>query len=321
MKKHEFFILVLTFTLLLAGENIYIFGQMVKSDPSDGVYYTPWKNNVPYVRYIMGDSVKMDASHFVILPGDTLESFYQGGIANPGTPDYIMFNWFLELPRNIPLGDSVVIMAKLADQFAPEDYYSYIAIGFCNKLTGGAYFAGFGSNLDRYKLIRDIVRYTWTVSKESQQVVGDVGTIILTFYLGHIGSGSYDPKIFIQNQIDMSDYKVYKDGKVIFHEPFNFLLTDVPRGNEIPVEFKLEQNYPNPFNPSTKIQFAIPKEGSYELKVYNLLGQEVSTLVSGRLSPGSHTVDFNGNQLPSGVYIYRLTGNGVNLSKKMLLIK
>jgi len=89
----------------------------------------------------------------------------------------------------------------------------------------------------------------------------------------------------------------------------------------LPSEFALEQNYPNPFNPTTEIQFAIPKEGNYSLKVFNLLGQEVSTLVNGQLNPGIHNVNFDAGKLTSGMYIYQLTGSNVNICKKMLLMK
>ncbi len=88
-----------------------------------------------------------------------------------------------------------------------------------------------------------------------------------------------------------------------------------------PNEFKLSQNYPNPFNPSTNISFNLPATGEVSLKVYNLLGQEVATLVEGRLSSGSHTVNFNASQLASGMYIYRLQAGNHLQTKKMMLIK
>ena len=90
---------------------------------------------------------------------------------------------------------------------------------------------------------------------------------------------------------------------------------------QVPTEFALQQNYPNPFNPTTSIQFDIPKEGNYSLKVYNLLGQEVATLVNGQMNIGTHNVNFDASNLTSGMYIYRLTGNNVNLTRKMLLMK
>ncbi|MBO6522853.1 MAG: T9SS type A sorting domain-containing protein [Balneolaceae bacterium] len=88
-----------------------------------------------------------------------------------------------------------------------------------------------------------------------------------------------------------------------------------------PNEFRLSQNYPNPFNPSTNISFNLPSSGEVTLKVYNLLGQEVVTLVNGRLNSGSHTVAFDASRLASGMYIYRLQAGSHLQTKKMLLIK
>jgi hypothetical protein len=84
---------------------------------------------------------------------------------------------------------------------------------------------------------------------------------------------------------------------------------------------ELMQNYPNPFNPSTQIAFSISKAGSYVLKVYNMLGQEVATLANRHFSPGSYTENFNASRLSSGIYIYQLTGEKVNLVRKMMLLK
>lgn len=92
--------------------------------------------------------------------------------------------------------------------------------------------------------------------------------------------------------------------------------------SEVPTGFVLEQNYPNPFNPSTEITYAVPNTGAISLKVYNTLGQVVATLVEGRSHAGRHTVTFDASSLPSGVYYYRLEGEGeVTLTKKLLLIK
>ncbi len=85
--------------------------------------------------------------------------------------------------------------------------------------------------------------------------------------------------------------------------------------------FKLLQNYPNPFNPTTIIDFSLQVEGMTKLVVYNLLGQKVKVLLSEKLSAGSYSVPFNGNNLSSGIYFYRLKSNNMIQSKKMLLIK
>jgi hypothetical protein len=90
----------------------------------------------------------------------------------------------------------------------------------------------------------------------------------------------------------------------------------------LPTNYSLSQNYPNPFNPTTQIVFSIPKTGNYTLKVYNILGKEIETLVNNeQLSSGKYNVTFNAKNLASGTYIYRLTGNNVNLSQKMSLVK
>jgi len=90
---------------------------------------------------------------------------------------------------------------------------------------------------------------------------------------------------------------------------------------KVPVEYKLSQNYPNPFNPITRIKFDIPQKGFVSLKIFDVLGREVKSLVSEMKSPGSYSVDFNAVGLSSGLYIYRLETNGFIDTKKMVLIK
>jgi hypothetical protein len=105
---------------------------------------------------------------------------------------------------------------------------------------------------------------------------------------------------------------------------FGLFENDVPtsvNGSPIPKVFKLEQNMPNPFNPTTTIQFQLPETGKVRLSVYNLVGQEVARLVDGSLPAGVHRVVFNGSHFSSGIYFYRVTGNGINVSRKMLLVK
>jgi len=91
--------------------------------------------------------------------------------------------------------------------------------------------------------------------------------------------------------------------------------------NTIPEGYSLSQNYPNPFNPTTTIEFAIPKASRVTLVVYNMLGQEVATLVSGQFGAGQYSTPFNAAKLASGTYIYRLTADNFVTTSKMLLIK
>jgi hypothetical protein len=96
----------------------------------------------------------------------------------------------------------------------------------------------------------------------------------------------------------------------------------------VPQSYALYQNYPNPFNPTTKIKFQIPLNKGGErglsfvtLKIYDLLGREVATLVNQQLKPGTYEVEFNGTNYPSGVYFYRLTTNNNTATKKFVLVK
>jgi len=104
----------------------------------------------------------------------------------------------------------------------------------------------------------------------------------------------------------------------IFNDP---TIGITPISSEIPKSFSLSQNYPNPFNPSSKIKFDITKSSLTFIKVYNILGQEITTLVNEQLQPGTYEINFDGTNLPSGVYFYKLIAGDYVETKKMLMIK
>jgi fibronectin-binding autotransporter adhesin len=89
----------------------------------------------------------------------------------------------------------------------------------------------------------------------------------------------------------------------------------------IPTEYSLSQNYPNPFNPSTTIEFGLPTASNVTLKVYNMLGEEVASVVNQTMSAGYHTVTFDGSKFTSGMYIYRITAGNFVQVKKMMMLK
>ncbi|HSD62795.1 MAG TPA: T9SS type A sorting domain-containing protein [Ignavibacteriaceae bacterium] len=93
------------------------------------------------------------------------------------------------------------------------------------------------------------------------------------------------------------------------------------RLTELPNTFALDQNYPNPFNPSTIIKYSVPQLAFVQLKVYDILGREVASLVNGNQQAGYYQVTFDGSHLASGLYIYRLTAGNFISTKKMLMIK
>jgi hypothetical protein len=99
-------------------------------------------------------------------------------------------------------------------------------------------------------------------------------------------------------------------------------LTSIKQENaEVPVKYELLQNYPNPFNPTTTIKYSIPKSGLVTLKVYNILGQEVSSLVNREQKIGTYNVTFDASKLASGVYMYKIQSGSYSLIKKMMLLK
>ena len=114
----------------------------------------------------------------------------------------------------------------------------------------------------------------------------------------------------------------------VFTSALSDIITDVKEiSNSIPNNFVLSQNYPNPFNPSTIINFSLPKASFVTLKIYDVLGKEVATLVNEELKAGSYKFNFNANNLTSGIYFYRLqvytpvhAGNFTQ-TKKMILLR
>ena len=117
------------------------------------------------------------------------------------------------------------------------------------------------------------------------------------------------------NQIDM-------DGSSHPTDPIqvSILTTDVSN-SQVVSEFKLEQNYPNPFNPTTNITFSVVKNGYVSLKVFDVLGQEIATLVDGNFENGSHSVIWNATNVTTGTYFAKITVNGSTSLIKMNLVK
>jgi hypothetical protein len=97
--------------------------------------------------------------------------------------------------------------------------------------------------------------------------------------------------------------------------------TDVGDESDVPRQFRLSQNYPNPFNPSTTIEYALPTTAQVSLKLYNALGEEVKELVNEMQTAGVKSVRLNAENLPSGVYLYKLVAGTFRQSKKMILIR
>jgi len=168
--------------------------------------------------------------------------------------------------------------------------------------------------------------YTWRYIKQG-------GTPVITESGGGLGSSNLFRTRFIQPLGPNSFPATYVAPQDNWQPPVPpsglpqetapFGLTDVnDNGNQgQPLAYKLSQNYPNPFNPATRITYSIPEAGVVTLKVFNLLGQEVASLVNQNMPAGDHVVLFEANKLSTGVYFYRLEAGKFTETKKMLLLK
>lgn len=110
-------------------------------------------------------------------------------------------------------------------------------------------------------------------------------------------------------------------GNMTAFEFKDVVLTDIQENPVIPVTYTLEQNYPNPFNPSTTIRFNLPESGFVSLKIFNVLGQEVVSLLNKEMPTGNHSVSFDASRLTSGIYFYTLSSGNFTATKKMMLMK
>ncbi len=179
-------------------------------------------------------------------------------------------------------------------------------------------FAGISNGAD--------VELSWTTATETNNQGFQVermiagGSFEQVGYVAGFGTTT-EPKAysFIDSELETGSYtyrlkQIDFDGTFTYSEELNVEV-------ELPIEYSLEQNYPNPFNPSTTIKYSIPEEGIVKLAVYNMLGEEVATIVNASQKAGRYEVNFNATGLSSGVYVYRIEAANFTASKKLMLMK
>jgi hypothetical protein len=137
------------------------------------------------------------------------------------------------------------------------------------------------------------------------------------------GSGtSNSPKSYSFTDANLTSGTYIYRIKQIDHDGMYKYSTETEVSVAVPHVFTLGQNYPNPFNPTTTIEFTLAEDSKVSLKVFDMLGREVATLVNGNLKAGTiHQVPFNATTLSSGLYFYRLETEGGSLMKKLMLLK
>ena len=121
--------------------------------------------------------------------------------------------------------------------------------------------------------------------------------------------------------IDNNDFVYTGTDNGVWRRPLSEIVTSVGNESTQPSDFILSQNYPNPFNPSTKIKYSIPQTSQVQIKVYDVLGNEIETLVNEEKPVGMYELMWNATNLPSGVYFYQLRAESIVETKKMLLLK
>ena len=235
------------------------------------------------------------------------------------------------LAQDVPYGELMftvtlkIVNASFAPQLAWTTGYGYPVHGI--QVATNTYTVGDNSplpiQLASFKasiLTSNGVALTWTTVTESNNYGFYVqrNGVDLTFIAGHgttlqshmysytdnPSPGNYQYRLM---QVDL-------DGTATLSESVAIDVT-------APSKFALNQNYPNPFNPSTQIAFSVTKDGPVSLRVYDILGREIATLVNENRKVGQYTEQFNGNQLASGVYVYALKSAEGQLTGRMMMLK
>jgi hypothetical protein len=172
------------------------------------------------------------------------------------------------------------------------------------------------------------LRSIYFLSLDSGLAVGDNGTVRLTTNGGE--TWFTDPFFNSPSTRNYSSVScVHKETNTYYAMSDSiFYVSDDPIiaginniSSEIPNDFSLSQNYPNPFNPTTKFKFKLPSKGFVKLIVFDMLGKEIETLVNEDLNAGTYEYQWNGINLPTGVYFYRLITDSYSETRKMVMIK
>jgi len=248
---------------------------------------------------------------------------YSGTTITPQSADTLLLN-----VHHIDEPNNTAAIIRGIDEPANFNYAYDISIS--SVIKG---FITYGMNHNSYD--KDVFKFTATNNGAKDVTVKNTnsGTDSLYVYDGTtlltgiaIGNGTFS------TAIQMSQSKVYyivitgHATATSWQNPYSVQISpnsgsSIKDNINLNYNFALEQNYPNPFNPETIISYQIPFSGIVTLKLFDILGREAAELVNEEKTAGRYDVKFNGSKLPSGIYIYRLTGNNVNISKKMTLMK
>lgn len=166
-------------------------------------------------------------------------------------------------------------------------------------------------------------KWSWISGGTSQSTVGpqDVHNVIASGPFTIPAGGTVMVGFAMIGGADLGSLQTHADAAKIKWEEIRVLVSAEEPEEGIPATYALEQNYPNPFNPTTRIRFTLPAPEHATLKVFDILGREITTLIDKPMDPGAHEVEFNAAQLAGGVYYYRLQAGSFHATKSLLLLK
>jgi len=211
--------------------------------------------------------------------------------------------YFIDASTGWAVGDGGVII-KNDDAGLPVELSSFKGYYYNNRV-----------NLF-WRTETEVNNYGFEIKRSTDNIIWET----LGFVEGHGNSNSPKEYEFIDLNIGLSDRYYYRLKQIDNDGTFEY--SNVVAVNVgIPNQFNLSQNYPNPFNPTTTIKYQIPELSFVTLKIYDVLGNEITNLVNEEKSAGSYEVDFNATTLPSGIYFYKLQAGNFVETKKMVLLK
>lgn len=271
-------------------------------------------NSYSYSDFLNSDYVILHYK-FINTTSSTISNFHAG----------LFFDWDLidgSGVDDIALWDSVNKMGYVYNQPGTTPYfvgsalishsnYHFRAINNAGNDGGWGIYDGF-SDAEKWQSISGGISKT-------QAGAGDVSFVVASgpFTINAGDTLSISFVVLAGNNLnELQSTLLYAKQK------WNQIITSANEDLYEQLSFNLYQNYPNPFNPKTKIKFTIPESDIITLKVYDLLGKEVATLINAqKLNPGSYEYNFNASNLPSGIYIYEIRSSKYHQSKKMILTK
>jgi Secretion system C-terminal sorting domain len=271
------------------------------SSPQTGVYLTAYKKGSQIVVVVVNNSSSSVAQTFTI-PGGTASYF---------TP------YVTSTTKNFNKESNIVTSGNSFN--ATLDASSVTTFVSDGNPDLPVELTSFNANI-----VGDKVNISWATATEKnnagfeiQRSVDNKQFVSIGFVKGNGTTTERQSYSFTDNNTGNKLY--YRLKQVDFDGSFTY--SNVLEVSAVPQNFELLQNYPNPFNPVTQIKYSVPENAYISLKVYNLLGEEVATLFEGYKQPGNYEVTFNGSGLASGIYLYRLKANEINLTKKFVLLK